>query len=291
MPSSSPSKEEVRTPSPSPSASPSTVAPQSTRQQTPLKSYSVESLKGIESQCRGRLPPASAVQAMLLYELQRESETEKLFHAQMFQLAQDETARLDQERRIKDLETRLKKMEEQTATRDQLRVSTTSTAKLIQAQQGKLNECIARLDEVEKKLGEVEEQLQILRETTSATATVASEAGTAATVASTAVAELAAPLPKSAELAMMKEELNVLFDDRDGVLRMVDEITSRVDVLQGSVRALTLQKSSSVSCQISQAPSQRLPLRTSNGTLLDLSIPKGSPLVALGRENRAPSPK
>ena len=52
--------------------------------------YSQEDLKGIGELCKNRLPPASAVQAMFLYEMQRETEFESLFQGQMFRLAKAE---------------------------------------------------------------------------------------------------------------------------------------------------------------------------------------------------------
>lgn len=51
------------------------------------KHYSETTLKEIGEQCGNRLPPASAVQAMFLYEMQRESELERLFQGHLFKLA------------------------------------------------------------------------------------------------------------------------------------------------------------------------------------------------------------
>lgn len=69
--------------------------------------YSPERLKQLRDLCETRLPPASAVQAMFLYELEREKENEKLFHDQMFRLARTEDASNLTAERISQLERKL----------------------------------------------------------------------------------------------------------------------------------------------------------------------------------------
>jgi hypothetical protein len=45
-----------------------------------VQTYSINDLQSIGKACRSQLPPASAVQAMFQYELQRQTEVEHLFH-------------------------------------------------------------------------------------------------------------------------------------------------------------------------------------------------------------------
>lgn len=52
--------------------------------------YAPERLKQLRELCSTRLQPASTVQAMFLYELERERENESLFHDQMFRAARIE---------------------------------------------------------------------------------------------------------------------------------------------------------------------------------------------------------
>jgi len=66
--------------------------------------YSPERLKQLRELCETRLPPASAVQAMFLYELEREKENEKLFHDHMFRIARTEDASNMTEERLTKLE-------------------------------------------------------------------------------------------------------------------------------------------------------------------------------------------
>lgn len=71
------------------------------------RNYTPTALRAIGEQCGGKLPPASAVQRMFLYELQRETEAEKLFQGQMFELARVEHITDKQETRLAELEQRV----------------------------------------------------------------------------------------------------------------------------------------------------------------------------------------
>lgn len=68
--------------------------------------YSLDELRGIGQVCGTRLPPATAMQAMLLYELQRDAEHEELFQSQFFKFAKQDTD-------IQSLVTRLGTLEGQ----------------------------------------------------------------------------------------------------------------------------------------------------------------------------------
>lgn len=75
-----------------------------------VKQYSEYDLKEIGKQCGNRLPPASAVQAMFLYEMQRESELEKLFQGQMFELARFSDSSKAQQDQVSEVSEELKNL-------------------------------------------------------------------------------------------------------------------------------------------------------------------------------------
>lgn len=116
-----------------------------------VQRYGAEDLVGIGRQCRNRLPPASAVQAMFLYELQRETEAERLFHGQMFRLAKSEDEVAVQSRRFAGMESRMLKLETQLALQGQ-------------AQEKRIAANQARLTEAEGKLSAIADQLKNVQE-------------------------------------------------------------------------------------------------------------------------------
>lgn len=116
-----------------------------------VQRYGAEDLVGIGRQCSNRLPPASAVQAMFLYELQRETEAERLFHSQMFRLAKSEDEVAVQSRRFAGMESRMLKLETQLALQGQ------AQGKRIAANE-------ARLTEAEGKLSAIADQLKNVQE-------------------------------------------------------------------------------------------------------------------------------
>ncbi len=75
----------------------------------------------------------------------------------------------------------------------------------------------------------------------------------------------------------MTEEINVLFNDRDGILSTLKTVNKHIEAL---VQAAHQLKSSGTSPTIveplQQVASHRSPITSSNGDPMDLSVPKGS---------------
>ncbi|CAK3860227.1 Hypothetical predicted protein [Lecanosticta acicola] len=242
------------TPPPAPASSP------------PIAQYTPHQLRKIGEQCGNRLPPASAVQSMFLYEMQRQTELESLFHGSIFQLAKQEDDTTAQNKRIQDLEDRLARFEKQTASRDlQERLATSKTA--MSVQQHRLDHCLGRVATLEGKLVSLTDDIDTKK---------AAQESTAAEDTTTSSAEI------NRDIEVIKEEVNVLFGDRDGIIEMVDDIKTRLSKLEDNVRMLTLQNTAIRS----PTPTQSIDLQTPNTNGLALGVPKGKPAVSLNKENR-----
>lgn len=254
--------------------------------------YTVYDLQSIGTQCHNRLPPASAVQAMYLYEMQRQSEVESLFQGQMFKLAQIEQAAEVKDGRMWKLEKDMKELQNQITANDvhfQERLATTKAH--MDAQTAELNARVSMAAESETaRMDKLLLDVETFRQT-----------------------QINDYKRIWAALDKLQHESDVLFDERDAIfeeqkkaeerLDKVEEavraymiqqgislegvfpVTQRVDKLEDLVRALTVQQATS---PISRSPVtvQRLPMKSTNGQLIDLSVPKGSPLVS-AKENRA----
>lgn len=70
--------------------------------------YSPERLREIGDRNLNRLPPANTVSAMLEYELQRDAEHERLFHAAMFDVTGVKNEAAAQQSRLNALERTIK---------------------------------------------------------------------------------------------------------------------------------------------------------------------------------------
>ena len=126
------------------------------------KTFTSTQLRRIGEVCSKRLPPASTVQAMFMYELQRESEVESLFQDQMFRLAKHDDKSAEQEKRIAALEARLSQMEKAAASKDvEERLATSKVT--MKVQQGKIDTCTGKVQELETKLATVQKELDALR--------------------------------------------------------------------------------------------------------------------------------
>ncbi|KAK4632196.1 hypothetical protein CLAFUW4_03287 [Fulvia fulva] len=233
------------------------------------KTFTSTQLRRIGEVCSKRLPPASAVQAMFMYELQRESEVESLFHDHMFRLAKQDDKSAEQEKRIAALETRLTQVERAAASKDiEERLATSKVT--MKVQQGKIDSCTGQVKDLETKLSDVQKELETLR-------SKQEEATTQR------VDDQAAARPDTQTMA---DEINVLFDDRDGILEMITEVKSRLVTLEDNIRALTIQGTSIKTPSVSP---QLIPVQNGNGQVVhDLEIPKGRAHVSM-KENRKPS--
>jgi hypothetical protein len=70
--------------------------------------YSSEALRDINKRTANKLPPATAVHGMAMYELQRDGEQERLFHAAMFDVSQLRQTSTAQQSKIDCLERAVK---------------------------------------------------------------------------------------------------------------------------------------------------------------------------------------
>ena len=125
--------------------------------------YNADDLKAIGHMCSNRLPPASSVQAMFLYEMQRETELERLFQGQMFELARAKDTSRAQQSKVAELEEQMKSVTKQLRARE-LDDRLASSKVRIDSQNAKINEQSVRIN----KQGEL---LENLRDQTEALAT------------------------------------------------------------------------------------------------------------------------
>ena len=238
--------------------------------------YSEDELKGIGKQCGNKLPPASAVQAMFLYEMQRDTELESLFQGQMFFLAEAEDQSQSQEARIIELEEQVKALQTKVAAKDMDERLATSKVRT-DALQAKLGQQARRMDSQGERLVLMEVKLDALSLTNKAKN---DEPGSGA---------LARQLESvKADLTSADLDIQVLFDERDCLVTLLEQAKARITSLEGNVRALTGQCSSRGSNASSATGSppltQLLPVKTNNGDLIDLAVPKGKPHVPHKRD-------
>lgn len=220
-----------------------------------VQRYRAEDLVGIGRQCSNRLPPASAVQAMFLYELQRESEAERLFHSQMFRLAKSEDEVAVQSRRFAEMQSRMLKLETQLALQGQ-------------AQEQRIAAHEARLTEAEGKLSAIADQLNNVQKLEKEIAAAAiDEAKRAAQDAVAADAVPSCGAFPTNEFHNMQVEIDVLFHDRDGIIAKLTAARDRIEDLVQDVHQLKTQTTES---QVSNTT-------TTTEDLVDTSIPNGKP--------------
>lgn len=202
-------------------------------------------------------------------ELQRQTEVEELFRGHMFKLASQERSDADDKERMNALEKRLQQLEKQSI-HDRV---ATSTA-LLKVHSDQIKTCGSRVDAFDEKFTTVDTQLATLQKQ-------ASETAAAVKIAQEAAEKPTAPEQDPA-LKTAKQEIDVLFVDRDNILAMVEDAKTRLTRLEENLRALTLQRAPAAK---SPGIPHRLPVTTSNGSQLDLGVPKGMAHVGLRKEN------
>lgn len=201
------------------------LSPSSTSAYTPPPTmYTATALKTIGQKCSERLPPASAVQAMFLYEMQRQTEEEQLFKNQMFRLARTEDASTMQERRIKELETNVVHLEK-VATNKGMEERLATSKSTMQMLTEKVNGCLKRMDGLEAVMQKAKNRIEGVERGLQ-------ENKTEAVVEN-------APESKAAFAMIMKGEIDVLFQDRDAMLIMMNDIQERLASLEASTTANT----------------------------------------------------
>ncbi|KAK5738195.1 hypothetical protein LTR17_006225 [Elasticomyces elasticus] len=261
-----------------PAPAPATAVAANTTAQAPSRGaraemsshYSIEELKSLGFSCSKRLPPASAVQAMFLYEMQRQSEVEHLFQAQMFGMARADETTNSTAIRIAKLETELKKTQQKVDVKDVQERPETSKIRF-QAQQAKIDDTNTKMKEHGERLQSLAASVQEIR--------AANAAGIKTTAIETALAE---------SLGGLKDDITDLEGEQDALIAVLKESNDKIAKLEDLVRELTGQIAElSKSASSSPVMVQRLPMRTTNGQSLELAVPRGTGLCN-GRENRAP---
>ena len=247
--------------------------------------YSPSELKDIGKQSRTKLPPASAVQAMFMYEMQRETEVESLFQGQMFRLARAEDESVSQERRIRELGQQVQALKEKVTANDaEARLSTSKVR--MDILQKELDLHAERLDNQGERLVLVDHLVDLLdsKERPSGdmgTGDVADKASHSSELGTI-----------RAQLETANEDISVLFDERDALVTLLNQANERINKLEGLIRALTLQNPSSgsnpSSANVSPPIVQFLPVQTANGQQVELSVPKGKGLAPHLKANRVP---
>ncbi|TKA79511.1 hypothetical protein B0A55_02437 [Friedmanniomyces simplex] len=233
--------------------------------------YTVDELKSLGQLCSDRLPPASAFQAMFLYEMQRQTEVEKLFQAQVFGLARADATANSTSARVQKLEAEMRKLRPQVDASDVQERLTTSKVHFT-AQQAKIDACNTQLELQDQRIAALVTSFEALKavQTVDAHAITAQEALTA-------------------DMTTVQGDVEALYDERDALINMLNESNSRIQKLEDLVRQLTLQISLSTSpSNASPAMTQRLPVQNTNGQAIELAVPRGTGL-SNGKENRLPA--
>ncbi|KAK4505179.1 hypothetical protein PRZ48_003142 [Zasmidium cellare] len=184
-----------------------------------IRTYAPAELRTIGRQCSQRLPPANAVQAMFLYEMQRESESEQLFHNQMFRLARNEGASSAQQRRIEGLEgkvVQLEKAMKERAVEEKLAANQITIRGLMD----KVKDLAKMIEGLDEKLNELQDKVdQVAEQRRDSVAGAGAEEAT------------------KAAFAQIKEDMDILFHDRDGALAMIQDLQKRFAVLESGPSA------------------------------------------------------
>ncbi|KAF2165283.1 hypothetical protein M409DRAFT_24662 [Zasmidium cellare ATCC 36951] len=188
--------------------------PPPTHNASSMITYTPTALKIIGQQCSQRLPPANAVQAMFLYELQRQSESEQLFKNQMFRLARSEDASTIQQRRIEELEGKVVGLEKKIMEKvHEERIATSQS--MMHMLGAKIKGVTEKVEGLEGAIGSLSARVEeVAQERTKETSDGQAED------------------KKAAFVKMMKAEIDVLFEDRDGILDIIGGLKARLAELE-----------------------------------------------------------
>ncbi|KAK5109279.1 hypothetical protein LTR62_007153 [Meristemomyces frigidus] len=261
------------------------------RAKSATRQYSEIDLQTIGKSCSMQLPPASAVQAMFMYELQRQTEVEKLFHvctkaihhpssmtlnmqqAQMLRMARTDDVSHDTLARILQLEKEMKAIKQHVTVKEVQESLATNNARHEQ-QAAKIEECTAKLNANTERTKQIFQALETLKATPPVIDQSATEEVTAKVIA-------------------LDGDITTLFNERDPLIEMLSESTSRISKLEDLVRLLTVQLSlgrgnSSALSDTSTPPTQQLPVKNAGREAISLAVPKGSSFRGKN-ENRVPS--
>jgi hypothetical protein len=219
---------------------------------------------------------------MFMYELQRQSELERVFQGHVFRLANAEDTANDQSARITKLDTFVKEIQAQLASKsvdERIRFSKIR----MDAQELKLNDTSSAVSKTEQKLQDLEKAIADLKgEITTKLATP--PPAPAPEPEPEPERTPTTPAPDAAELTDIREDVDILIDSRDALVTLVTGCEDRIARLERQnaklvdlVCALTLSESSSPGSSPPQT--QRLPVQTTNGESYELCVPKGTGLT------------
>lgn len=240
------------------------------------RTYQTNELREIGAKCSTRPPSAATVQAMFLYELNRDSEIESLFQGQLFRLDRTEDTTKEQAARLTKLEesfAQLKLQLERNKWTEAMGERLTKTETRMHSQKSHLGLCATALESQEERLARVEalvkSTMALKGKTDIGGGNVQGETN-------------------AAELSTIKEDVEVLFDERDHIVKMLEDIDGRIKQMDEKLQEISKEKEKPVT----PAASQRLPVRQNGGAPLELNVPRGSPLVTLSenRQRRTVSP-
>ncbi len=276
--------------------------------------YSGHALRDIGQQCAVKLPPASTVRAMFMYEMQRETEVEKLFEGQLFEIAKVQDENAGQEVRLSEVEEHLNSLRQEVKSKDiDERLSTSKVR--TDAPQAKAEQHEIRLESLDKWVAattsavkSVDEILHthddkfkgisaMLSEQTATLAALTSALDTKVgaanapvvqachkirSVKATSVATTATLTADVADhtsmLQKQDEEIGILYEERDALVTRLETADSRIAKLEDLVRQLSQQLCLS-SSNGSSPQVQHLQVQTNDGHPLELVVQKGKPLV------------
>ncbi|KAK3669339.1 hypothetical protein LTR78_010762 [Recurvomyces mirabilis] len=252
----------------------------SDEQSTGKKRYSAEELGTIGRICHGRLPPASIVQAMFMYELQRQADNEKLFDSMIFQLARGDGVTYPEVERLSAVEDEIKMLKLQWNAKQNAKVELCK--RQLDAHEDHFSMLTTKFDDIkaiQERLSRQNGYLQQLAKTVEAC-----EQKT-----TTMDGEIDNELFNAMMIGLHQhdKDLDTIFAERDALLEQLQTSNNRITKLEDLVRALTGNMSPSNSA--SPTMTQQLPVHTASGQTINLSVPKGASIGNNTRENRAPS--
>ena len=185
--------------------------------------YGEHRLREIGKQCGESLPPASAVQAMFLYEMQRQSEQERLFQGQLFRFARAEDETKAQNERISKIENGIKTLQKQ-ATDNDLRQRLATSKAHIDRLQSQIKELNVK-DEVRiTTLRQIEEKTQTLQQTIDRQRQDLERETHEPSKRGKELDMLIANLKTNIET--VSDDVTILFDDRDAIVAELKEVTA-----------------------------------------------------------------
>ncbi|KAF2718096.1 hypothetical protein K431DRAFT_141108 [Polychaeton citri CBS 116435] len=191
------------------------------------KQFNIDELKTIGMQCGGRLPPASAVQAMFLYEMQRQTETEKLFEGAMFALARDGDKLSGHSGRLANVEDQIEELKRQKTQSDVAARVQIGKVRL-DAFQVSLNQCVVGMGAIRERLQAIEEGSASMEHEDSTTDSAAdSTAACGKQEKSSSSEDVYADTALWCDIKELNTNIDVLFDERDAMVKYLDGVSER----------------------------------------------------------------